>query len=73
MLMNSLVWFRTDLRATDNTALAAALRDPPAPGERARGVVGLFVISPAEWTAHDSAPVAEPAAMVHRLPRAHRR
>lgn len=47
-------WFRRDLRASDNTALAAAARDARAAGG---GVIGLFVVSPAEWAAHDEAPV----------------
>lgn len=47
-----LVWFRNDLRITDNTALHAAAN--PAPDA---GVLGVFVISPGEWTAHDVAPV----------------
>ncbi|MFN0011660.1 MAG: deoxyribodipyrimidine photo-lyase [Phycisphaerales bacterium] len=55
--MNSLVWFRSDLRTADNHALSAALRDPAAPGQTGRGVVGLFLLSPGEWTAHDFAPV----------------
>lgn len=47
--MKGLVWFRSDLRAADNSALAAAC---------ARGgeVAGLFVISPDEWAGHDVAP-----------------
>lgn len=48
--MRSLVWFRSDLRAADNTALLHAC------GTSDRGVVGLFIISPAEWRAHDVAP-----------------
>ncbi len=48
--MRALVWFRTDLRARDNTALAAAAK------HASRGVVGLFVISPEEWARHDDAP-----------------
>jgi len=48
--MRSLMWFRSDLRVRDNTALVAACRDRG-------GCVGLFVISPGEWRAHDVAPV----------------
>jgi deoxyribodipyrimidine photo-lyase len=49
--VRALVWFRRDLRAADNTALseACAASDD--------GVVGVFVISPGEWEAHDDAPV----------------
>jgi len=44
------MWFRSDLRLRDNAALIAACRERT-------GCVGLFVISPAEWRAHDAAPV----------------
>lgn len=48
MAPRTLVWFRRDLRVHDHTALhRAALR-----GE----VVGLWVISPDAWRAHDEAP-----------------
>ena len=44
--MRALVWFRSDLRVDDNTALAEAC-------ERAdRGVVGVFLVSPSQWRAH---------------------
>lgn len=46
-----LVWFRRDLRTHDNRALHAAAQAAD------RGVVGVFVVSPAEWKAHDDAPV----------------
>lgn len=47
--MRALVWFRTDLRTRDNTALFRAT-------ERAtRGVVALYVVSPGEWRSHDEA------------------
>jgi deoxyribodipyrimidine photo-lyase len=46
------VWFRSDLRIADNPALHAATS--PAPDA---GVVGVYVISPGEWAAHDVAPV----------------
>ncbi len=48
--MPSIVWFRSDLRVRDNTALHAACRPR-------QGCVGLFVISPGEWRAHDVAAV----------------
>lgn len=49
--MRPLVWFRSDLRTSDNTALAAAAR------AATRGVVGVFTITPAQWLQHDWAPV----------------
>ncbi len=49
--MRALHWFRSDLRSIDNTALSAAC------SKSDEGVVALFVISPAEWLAHDVAPV----------------
>ncbi len=48
--MRSLMWFRSDLRTRDNTALTEACRGRG-------GCVGVFVISPGEWRAHDVAPV----------------
>lgn len=45
--MPRLVWFRSDLRVRDNTALHAACA-----GAR-DGVVGLYLITPEEWRAHD--------------------
>ncbi len=44
-------WFRVDLRTHDNTALLAASR------ESKGRVVGLYVISPADWKRHDESPV----------------
>lgn len=44
-------WFRRDLRVRDNTALIEAARIADG------GVVGVFVVSPAEWRAHDEAAV----------------
>ncbi|SHF65892.1 deoxyribodipyrimidine photo-lyase type I [Modicisalibacter ilicicola DSM 19980] len=40
-----LVWFRSDLRTLDNTALAAAARRGP--------VIGVFLRSVEQWQAHD--------------------
>ena len=40
--MSTVVWFRSDLRADDNSALAEAARD----GGR---VTGLFLLTPAQW------------------------
>ena len=53
--MRSLVWFRTDLRAADNTALHHAATQ--ASSGSMGGVLGVFVISPAEWKRHDFATV----------------
>lgn len=51
---NTLMWFRTDLRLQDNTALHAA-------SIRAKVgntfLVGLYIISPEEWQEHDEASV----------------
>ena len=41
--MRALVWFRSDLRAADNTALDAACH------AATRGVVAVFAITPAQW------------------------
>ena len=46
--MLQLMWFRTDLRVQDNSALAAAMSNGP--------TVALYLISPAQWLAHDDAP-----------------
>lgn len=45
--MRPLVWFRSDLRLSDNPALFHAARDAT------RGVVGVFVVCPGQWRAHD--------------------
>ncbi|MDG1873243.1 MAG: deoxyribodipyrimidine photo-lyase [Mariniblastus sp.] len=47
--MSSLVWFRRDLRATDNKALFQAAL------EATDGLIGLFVITPQQWKSHDDA------------------
>lgn len=46
--MTQLLWIRTDLRASDNTALAAALAAGP--------TVALYLVTPGQWLAHDDAP-----------------
>ncbi|MBZ5756277.1 deoxyribodipyrimidine photo-lyase [Pseudomonas sp. S5(2021)] len=46
--MTQLIWLRSDLRAHDNTALAAAMEAGP--------TLALYVITPAQWQAHDDAP-----------------
>nr|WP_318384970.1 deoxyribodipyrimidine photo-lyase [uncultured Enterobacter sp.] len=45
-----LVWFRADLRANDNLALAAACRDKHAT------VLALFIATPRQWKIHEMAP-----------------
>lgn len=49
--MRPLVWFRSDLRTRDNAALFHASQSAT------RGVVGVFIVSPGEWRAHDWAAV----------------
>src|SRR5690606_33114885 len=46
--MRQLIWFRTDLRVRDNTALHAALQAGP--------TLAVFLLSPGQWLAHDDAP-----------------
>ncbi len=48
--MRSLMWFRADLRAHDNTALVSACN-------ASDETIGVFILSPGEWIAHDTAPV----------------
>lgn len=45
--MQQLLWFRNDLRIHDNTALSAAMQAGP--------TVAVFLLSPAQWHAHDDA------------------
>lgn len=45
--MQQLIWFRNDLRISDNTALHAALQAGP--------TVAVFLITPGQWLAHDDA------------------
>ncbi len=47
--MRSLVWFRRDLRVVDNRALFEAAKASTG------GVIGLFMITPAQWKEHDDA------------------
>lgn len=48
--MTALVWYRNDLRVQDHQALSAALgRDGP--------VRALYLLCPAQWDAHDVAPI----------------
>ncbi|GKX62076.1 deoxyribodipyrimidine photo-lyase [Pragia fontium] len=46
-----LVWFRNDLRITDNTALTAACQHP---SDR---VIALYIATPQQWHQHDMAAV----------------
>lgn len=45
-----LVWFRNDLRVTDNLALHAACQDPQA------SVIAVFIATPVQWATHGMAP-----------------
>ncbi|KAG0047646.1 hypothetical protein BGZ83_007332 [Gryganskiella cystojenkinii] len=51
---NTLMWFRNDLRIQDNRALFAA-------SIRAKvgntSLIGLYILSPEDWEAHDEAPI----------------
>lgn len=42
-----LIWFRNDLRVTDNKALSSACADPQAK------VIALFTATPQQWQSHD--------------------
>ena len=45
--MHQLMWFRSDLRVQDNSALSAAMSAGP--------TLALFLLSPGQWRAHDDA------------------
>ncbi|EKN4689480.1 deoxyribodipyrimidine photo-lyase [Yersinia ruckeri] len=45
-----LIWFRHDLRVTDNLALHAACQDPQAQ------VIAVFIATPQQWAAHNMSP-----------------
>ncbi|MBA1279171.1 MULTISPECIES: deoxyribodipyrimidine photo-lyase [Pseudomonadaceae] len=45
--MNQLIWLRSDLRVTDNTALSAAMNAGP--------TIALYLITPVQWLAHGDA------------------
>lgn len=47
--MKSLVWFRRDLRISDNASLSSACQNGAA------GVIGLFLITAEQWLEHDDA------------------
>lgn len=49
--MRSMVWFRSDLRSTDNDALYHARRNAD------DGVIGVFAICPDQWRSHDWGPM----------------
>ena len=46
--MRQLMWFRTDLRVRDNTALTAAMQAGP--------TLAVYLVSPGQWKIHDDAP-----------------
>lgn len=46
--MKNIMWFRSDLRVIDNTALIKAQKDAD--------VIGLFLFSPNDWKRHNEAP-----------------
>src|SRR5690606_27787203 len=46
--MRQLIWYRTDLRVQDNTALLAAMRRGP--------TLAVYLISPGQWQLHGDAP-----------------
>jgi deoxyribodipyrimidine photo-lyase len=46
--MHQLIWFRSDLRAHDNHALASAMSSGP--------TIAVYLITPAQWRKHDDAP-----------------
>lgn len=52
-----LIWFRNDLRVTDNLALVKACEDPEAT------VIALFIATPQQWRHHDMAP--RQASVIH--------
>lgn len=54
--MPNLIWFRSDLRVADNTALWHACREGTG-SDGPEGVVGLYTICPEQWAEHDMAPV----------------
>jgi len=49
--MTVLMWFRNDLRVTDNTALHAA--------SQAGEVRAIFIATPTQWRQHDMAPIQQ--------------
>lgn len=53
--MRPLMWFRSDLRVADNTALHAAAQ--AATRGPSGGIVGVFILAPDQWLEHDWAPV----------------
>ena len=59
--MRTLIWFRSDLRTTDNTALAAAAKqakDTASDDNEHQGVLAVFTICPDQWAKeHDWATI----------------
>ena len=58
MTATHVVWFRNDLRITDNRALHAACQDPQAK------VIAVYIATPEQWKQHDMAP--RQAAFIHQ-------
>ncbi|QYK49205.1 MAG: deoxyribodipyrimidine photo-lyase [Phycisphaeraceae bacterium] len=55
--MPTLMWFRSDLRVADNTALWHVCREATRESDGMGGVVAVYTITPDQWAAHDMAPV----------------
>ncbi len=49
--LHHIIWFRQDLRTTDNTALMAACENPQA------SVTAIYIATPKQWSNHDVAGV----------------
>uniref|UniRef100_UPI0035627620 deoxyribodipyrimidine photo-lyase n=1 Tax=Shewanella sp. TaxID=50422 RepID=UPI0035627620 len=52
--MNSLMWFRQDLRVADNPALVAACEFAK---QHQGNVRALYIVTPSQWAQHDVAPI----------------
>lgn len=56
--MPALMWFRSDLRIADNTALWHASRDTLSEGGGKTGsIIAVYTITPDQWASHGMAPV----------------
>lgn len=58
--MTALMWFRSDLRVDDNTALYSALQDSALQDsavQESRNVAAVFYATPEQWREHSMAPV----------------
>lgn len=47
--MNSIIWFRRDLRVRDNRALSLAMKN-------SEQLLGIYLINPVQWQNHDDSP-----------------